>query len=126
MLMLLIGAVGGPILYFATRDGNRADAGTSGLIGVGFWMTFLFANALRFDFRGDIDQLDVLKALPISPTRITLAQLIAPTIVLAMCQILLVGGVMIFLRMPAWILLLYPGLMLAFHLRERGARKKAA
>ena len=30
------------------------------------------------------------------------------------------------LGMPAWILLLYPGLMLAFHLRERGARKKAA
>lgn len=106
VLMLVLGAVGGPILFFVTRDGRPGAGGTIGaLAGVGAWMTFLFANAMRFDFRGDVDQIDVLKALPVSPVAVAVAQLIAPTIALAVCQLLLLGGVVIFLRLSPAILL---------------------
>jgi len=36
---------------------------------------------LPFDFRGDIDLMEELKALPISPVRLALGQLLTPTLV---------------------------------------------
>lgn len=107
VLLLMLGAIGGPIMYFLTRDDLgtlRGGGSLGGMIGIGMWMTFLFANALRFDFRGDVDQIDTLKALPISPLAIAAAQLIAPTVALAACQALLLVGLGAFLRLPVWVL----------------------
>jgi hypothetical protein len=63
-------------------------------------MNVLFANALRFDFRGDLAHLDVLKSLPMRPAAIVLAQLVAPTVVLTACQLalFLVAGVALHVR----------------------------
>jgi hypothetical protein len=46
---------------------------------------------LTFDFRGDIDRLDVLKSLPLPPWRVALGQLLAPTLVLSVVQLLVMG-----------------------------------
>jgi hypothetical protein len=48
---------------------------------------------LTFDFRGDIDRMDVLKALPLPAWRVALGQLLAPTLVLSAVQLLVVGMV---------------------------------
>src|SRR5204863_519508 len=45
---------------------------------------------------GDPDQLDVLKSLPVKPAAIVVAQLIAPTLVLTICQIALFIGAVSF------------------------------
>ena len=43
-----------------------------------FYSFLLLPTALKFDFRRDIDRLGVIKALPISPTAVTLGQLAVP------------------------------------------------
>jgi hypothetical protein len=48
---------------------------------------------LTFDFRGDIDRMDLLKALPLPPWRVALGQLLAPTLVLSAVQLLVMGFV---------------------------------
>jgi hypothetical protein len=45
---------------------------------------------LTFDFRGDVDRMDVLKALPLPPWRLAVGQLLAPTLLLSAVQLLLV------------------------------------
>jgi hypothetical protein len=75
----------GPILYLGHPDKKVANV----LVGVIFWITFMLANLLRFDFRGDLDQIDMLKSLPIAPWRIAAAQLVAPVLVLIVYQLLL-------------------------------------
>ena len=76
------------------------------MIGVSFWLTFTLANLLRFDFRGDLDQIDALKALPIPPWRIAAAQLIAPVCMLVLFQITLIGSIGVMLHMDREILAL--------------------
>ncbi len=46
---------------------------------------------LTFDFRGDIDRIDVLKALPLPAWRVALGQLLAPTLILSAVQLLVMG-----------------------------------
>jgi hypothetical protein len=46
---------------------------------------------LTFDFRGDIDRLDVLKALPLPPWRVALGQLLGPTLILSAVQLLVLA-----------------------------------
>ena len=94
----------GPALYAvgAAERGRPAAL----LIATLFCVNFVFANALRFDFRGDLDQLDVLKSLPLRPTAIVVAQLVAPTLVLTLCQTGLFLG-------AGWFLPLEPRLVLA-------------
>jgi hypothetical protein len=48
---------------------------------------------LTFDFRGDIDRMDLLKALPLPPWRLALGQLVAPTLVLSGVQLAVLGFV---------------------------------
>jgi hypothetical protein len=55
-------------------------------------MTFAVLTPLMtFDFRGDIDRMDVLKSLPIPPSRLALGQLLAPVLILTAVQVLVVG-----------------------------------
>ena len=50
---------------------------------------------LTFDFRGDIDRLDLLKALPLPSWRIALGQLLAPTLLLTVVQLLVIALVQV-------------------------------
>lgn len=48
---------------------------------------------LTFDFRGDIDRMDALKALPLPPWRVALGQLLAPTLILTAVQLIVMAWV---------------------------------
>ncbi len=54
--------------------------------GLVFYTFLLLPAAFKFDFRRDIDRLAVLKALPISPTCITLGQLAVPVLLSSLFQ----------------------------------------
>jgi hypothetical protein len=103
MLLLVMCVALGPVLHVAGAAEHRDPVAL--LISIVFSMNVLFANALRFDFRGDLDQLDVLKSLPLRPVAIVVGQLIAPTLVLTICQIALFIGVGSFLLVDAKFLL---------------------
>jgi hypothetical protein len=63
-----------PILLVARRSPNAQGA----IIPTMGWMTFLLVGALRFDFRGDLDQVAWLKSLPLRPLPLTAGQLAVP------------------------------------------------
>ena len=46
-----------------------------------FWLTLILTMALRFDFRGDIDQMEWLKGLPLNPAALFAGQLLVPVCV---------------------------------------------
>jgi hypothetical protein len=115
VLMVMLGAVGGPIMYFATR-GEDGTGSMHALVGVIAWMTFLFANALRFDFRGDVDLIDTLKALPVGAPAIAAAQHVAPTIVLTVWQARLIVGHAVHTRQPPEIVIAAIAMALPFNL----------
>lgn len=55
-------------------------------------LTILFTMLIRFDFRGDLDQMDQLKSLPLSPTGIVLGELATPVAISTLVQVLLLFG----------------------------------
>lgn len=80
-----------------TLVASRAGAGE--VAGIVFAMplvmlsTFFLPQMLQFDFRGDIDRLDVLKSLPISVTSIVVGQLIAPVLMACLIQLTMLASV---------------------------------
>ena len=58
-----------------------------------FAMIVLLLPLLPFDFRGDIDRMDVLKALPISAVRLVIGQLCVPVFLAGMLQMLVLFAV---------------------------------
>jgi len=49
---------------------------------------------LRFDFRGDLDQIDHLKSLPVSGAAVSVGQLVTPTLLMSLCHLAIVGSVL--------------------------------
>jgi len=47
---------------------------------------------LRHDFRGDLNKMDWMKALPLNPMAVTIGQLLAPVLVASAFQVLVVGA----------------------------------
>jgi len=92
MLLLLIVAVGaGPALAAAAASGNSNQMAPL-LIGMMLWLTILIATMLKFDFRGDLDQMEVLKALPIRSAAIAIGQLLVPSFMLAALHVCVLLG----------------------------------
>src|SRR5205814_7679914 len=108
VLMFIMSAALGPVVYITGRGVGSGSTGA--WVGVLFWLTFMVANALRFDFRGDVDQIDTLKALPIRPTAVVIAQLVAPVLVLSLCQAALLGGLGYFMHLSRTTTLIVAGL----------------
>ncbi|HEX8915154.1 MAG TPA: putative ABC exporter domain-containing protein, partial [Humisphaera sp.] len=82
LLVILAGSVG-PAAVAAARTSNPAFAAGMPL-GMLAWMSVLLAAVLRFDFRADLDAIDTLKSLPLSPSAIAAGQLVAPTLVMTL------------------------------------------
>jgi hypothetical protein len=53
-------------------------------------MTLFMLPRLTFDFRGDIDRIDVLKTLPLAPWRLVVGQLITPVVIVSLVQLLVI------------------------------------
>jgi hypothetical protein len=92
LLVMIILAVGmGPLFGSSLQDVHLAQT----LIGAIAWMTILLSGMLKFDFRGDLDHMEELKALPLRPAAIAVGQIIVPTLILTAAHLLLLGSVMI-------------------------------
>ncbi|MFN8855057.1 MAG: putative ABC exporter domain-containing protein [Planctomycetaceae bacterium] len=55
-------------------------------------MVFLLPQMLQYDFRGDIERMDVLKSLPISPWGVVFGQLVAPVVLSSLLTYALLVG----------------------------------
>ena len=53
-------------------------------------MTIFMLPRLTFDFRGDIDRMDVLKTLPLPPWKLVIGQLITPVLIVSFVQVLVI------------------------------------
>ena len=70
----------GPLLFGRAKP--HTDFEVQGMLaGVVLAMTtFFLPTIVTCDFRGDIDRLDVLKSLPVAPSRLVVGQLVAPVL----------------------------------------------
>lgn len=53
-------------------------------------MSVFMLPRLMFDFRGDIDRMDVLKTLPLPPWKLVVGQLITPVLIVSFVQVLVI------------------------------------
>ncbi|MDB5320642.1 MAG: putative rane protein [Phycisphaerales bacterium] len=89
-VMLILAMSVGPLL-FSTKPGNSL---TGAVVGSMLWITFIVGAWLRFDFRGDLDQIDHLKSLPVSGAAVSVGQLVTPTLLMSLCHLAIVGSVL--------------------------------
>lgn len=88
ILFLIIGAAVGLPAVFQSRLPNLAV--WPAVIGMGVSSLFYFPQMVRFDFRGDVDRMDTLKALPVSATAIVLGELCIPVLITTLLQLLVI------------------------------------
>jgi len=86
--LLLLLLILGTALFAPMLAGVRQEQGNVLFVlgPVGLWLTLFLTTMLPFDFRGDIDRLAFLKTLPLSPWRLALGQLLAPTLLMTALQ----------------------------------------
>ncbi len=78
-------------IVFATRKAG-VDAARGALVPL-LMVTLLLSNALGFDLRREVDRLDQLRALPLSPRSVVFAELIVPWVLGVTLQELLVATI---------------------------------
>jgi hypothetical protein len=108
LLYVLIRSLTG-LIFLPTLDGHR-ELNPPGVLGFGvlaILIAMTISAGLSFDFRGDMGQMDVLKALPISPLAVAAGQLFVPVLIASAMQCLGLAVVAIALRS------IPPGLWLA-------------
>jgi hypothetical protein len=71
------------------------------VMGLSVWANLFLTSMLRFDFRGDLDHLDLLRSLPLRPWAVAAAELVAPTVALSAVQALLLTAATVSGRLPA-------------------------
>lgn len=86
-----------PLILFSwlgNTPGNERSAQVSALAVVLPFLSMLLyigPASLRCDFRADIDRMDLLKALPLSPWFVALGQMLAPALLLTLLSWLILG-----------------------------------
>lgn len=86
VLLALCAVVGPPLL---AGKGMEPSGVTGVLAAMAAMVTFMGGALFRFDFRADVDRLDVLKSFPISTAALVLGQLATPVVLLVALQWLL-------------------------------------
>ncbi len=75
------------------------------LVIVSVGVNLFLSSLLKFDFRGDLDHLDVLRALPLRPVAVAAGEIVAPTVVLSAVQALLLVAAAVWGHVPAaWLI----------------------
>jgi hypothetical protein len=64
------------------------------LLGTVAWMNVVFISMLKFDFRDELDRLDLLRSLPVRPLAVAAAELFTPVLVLTTMQAMLLVAVL--------------------------------
>jgi hypothetical protein len=86
ILLLLLPLVALPLLR-GRQDGHDSDLGPALPLGIQVVVMTLFLTPLiAFDFRGDLDRMDVLKTWPIAPLPLVLGQLLTPVLLICFVQ----------------------------------------
>ncbi len=87
----------GPVIAATSNANNSDQALPYTLAGMALVMSMLLNQALAFDFRADVDRIEVLKTLPIPAWRIAVGQLITPVLYSSVYQVFLVAILNLFL-----------------------------
>jgi hypothetical protein len=98
LTMLAIVAI---VMGVIVARAGGGDATVPSLIGLSVWANLFLTSMLRFDFRGDLDHLDLLRSLPLRPWAVAAAELVAPTVALSAVQALLLTAATVSGRLPA-------------------------
>jgi hypothetical protein len=93
LLVPLLGAtVWVGTILFAIRESGDPDPAVSAamVIGVCLMLPVLFSGHVAFDFRRDLDRMDVLRSLPLSPVQVAAGQALPVALVFMALQYLVV------------------------------------
>lgn len=104
IVMILILLTVAVTLTAAQQNPQQAKLTTLPLLA---WLAIMLSMMIRFDFRNDIEQMDWLKVLPISPFAMALGQLLAPVMLCTLVITLLTGIVAYFLQRPEMVLVAF-------------------
>jgi hypothetical protein len=74
------------MIFVTPKDAQQTESLPYVCMGMIGWMSIVLSFLLPYDFRGDIDMMEELKALPIAPTRLAMGQVLTPTLVATMSQ----------------------------------------
>jgi len=89
LLFVTLMASIGPIVAGVMNKGAMDESLPWILAGMGLMMSVMMSQTLAFDFRSDIDRMEVLKTLPIPAWRIVVGQLLVPVVCTSVYQIAL-------------------------------------
>ncbi|HEY1067986.1 MAG TPA: putative ABC exporter domain-containing protein, partial [Pirellulales bacterium] len=84
-----------PTVFVGRNKSDVIDTALFGVTAAVVQLTAVFTMMLRFDFRGDLDQMDWLKMLPVSSWAIAVGQLVVPVAMATLVQTTLLGGLAI-------------------------------
>jgi hypothetical protein len=96
IVLAMTAAMSIPLWFEDSTAGNHpAQALWPRLIGLFIGMTLFVPVLLPFDFRGDIDRMDMLKVLPLPAWRLVVGQLLTPICLISLGQVIVVGAVLV-------------------------------
>ncbi len=99
ILLLIIGSAAAAFVAQLHSGGSAASLGK--MIGTVGWMNVVFISMLKFDFRDELDRLDLLRSLPVSPIAVAAAEVFTPVAVLTAMQATLLIAVAVCFK-HAW------------------------
>ena len=106
LLTLAIVAVsaGMPMIVNRHAPGDRNFAGVPLISVLGVLSIFLVPQMIRFDFRGEMDRIETLKALPIAPHAIVIGEMLTPIVLATIAELLIVAVIALVVRIATpWI-----------------------
>lgn len=89
VFFFLVAGIPMGIMVLTTR--REHDVAVGILPGLLMFVTFFFTQMVPFDFRGDLDHMESLKALPLRPAAIAAGQLVVPTLLLTAVHLAVLG-----------------------------------
>jgi len=111
-LLFILAISVGPLLVAARNQAQAAGL----VLGLAAWTTVIMAGTMRFDFRGDLDQMDLLKSLPLPPAAVAAGELFAPVLIMTFAHEALIVAAAFRLRSHREILLAGAALSPLFNL----------
>lgn len=89
---------------FQADAGRHADAGWIAAAAASVFLPLVIVQGFGFDFRRDLDRMDVLKSLPLRPLAVAAGQLLVPAAIFTALQFVACALVVAASPVPAWAL----------------------
>lgn len=100
-LLVILGFAMAPTLVGIIKS-DKFQVGL--VIGPMVVLTVIFSRLLPFDFRGDLDHIDWLKSLPLTPAAVAVGQIVVPTLILTAFHLVMLALVVAFAERPPAVL----------------------